>query len=56
MAKYFGGLVVLAYAAMAFSGYEPFTTERRGATPGESRRGRVGGAYFGGGTGYWGGK
>jgi hypothetical protein len=31
--KFFGGLVVLAYAAMALSGWEPFTTEERGELP-----------------------
>jgi hypothetical protein len=37
--KYFGGLVVLLYAAMAFSGWEPFTTEERGRVPDATRRG-----------------
>jgi hypothetical protein len=38
--KYFGGLVVLAYAAVAFSGWEPFTNEERGkVAPGDVRRG-----------------
>lgn len=54
MVKYLGGLVVLAYAAMAFSGYEPFTTEQRGKLPSDARRG-AGGAFFWT-TGYWGGK
>lgn len=37
--KFFGGLVVLAYAAMTFSGWEPFTTEERGKVPDDVRRG-----------------
>jgi hypothetical protein len=37
--KYFGGLVVLLYAVMAFSGWEPFTTEERGRVPDDVRRG-----------------
>lgn len=37
--KVFGGLVVLAYAAMTFTGWEPFTTEERGSLPPDARRG-----------------
>jgi hypothetical protein len=38
--KYFGGLVVLLYAAMALSGWEPFTTtQARSRLPDEARRG-----------------
>jgi hypothetical protein len=28
--KYIGGVVVLLYAVVAFSGWEPFTREQRG--------------------------
>jgi hypothetical protein len=37
--RLFGGLVVLAYAAMALTGWEPFTTEERGKVPDDVRRG-----------------
>ncbi|WP_224242299.1 hypothetical protein [Hyalangium gracile] len=37
--KFFGGLVVLAYAFMAFTGWEPFATEERGKVPDDVRRG-----------------
>ncbi|EAU69419.1 hypothetical protein STIAU_3691 [Stigmatella aurantiaca DW4/3-1] len=37
--KYFGGLVLLLYGAMAFSGWEPFTKEERGKVSGDVRRG-----------------
>jgi len=30
--KYIGGIIVLLYAAVAFSGWEPFTREQRGQT------------------------
>jgi hypothetical protein len=29
--KYIGGVVVLLYAVVAFSGWEPFTREERGS-------------------------
>lgn len=35
--KIFGGLVVLAYAAMTLSGWEPFTTEEKGSVPDDVR-------------------
>ncbi len=38
MMKYFGGLVVLLYGAVAFSGWEPFTNEERGKVPTDVRR------------------
>ena len=37
--KYFGGVILLAYAAVSFLGWEPFTTEERGALPADARRG-----------------
>ena len=37
MGKWLGALVLLAYAALAFSRYEPFATEERGALPGDAR-------------------
>lgn len=37
--KILGALIVLGYAAMAFSGYEPFTTQERGSVPADARRG-----------------
>jgi hypothetical protein len=43
--KFFGGLVVLLYAAMAFSGWEPFTTEERGRVP-DDVRGRPNGVFL----------
>jgi hypothetical protein len=36
--KYLGGLILLAYMAIAFTGWEPFTTEERGAVPSDVRR------------------
>jgi len=36
--KYVGGLILLAYAAIAFTGWEPFATEERGAVPNDVRR------------------
>lgn len=36
--KYVGGLILLAYAALAVSGWEPFTQEERGVVPGDVRR------------------
>ncbi len=36
--SYFGALVVLAYAAIAFTGWEPFTSQERGALPSDARR------------------
>ena len=37
--KYFGGLILLAYAAISFLGYEPFGSEERGKLPPDARRG-----------------
>jgi len=52
--KIFGALVLLAYAAIAFTGYEPFTTEERGKVPQEYRD-RPGGLFLWH-SGYHGGK
>jgi hypothetical protein len=41
--KYIGGLIVLLYAWVAFSGWEPFTREERGRADVRS----------GGGVRYW---
>lgn len=37
--KWFGGLVLLGYAAMMVSGWSPFTREERDRVPGNVRRG-----------------
>lgn len=37
--KWIGGIVVLGYALMAFSGWEPFAREQRGKVTGDVRRG-----------------
>ena len=37
--KYFGGMVVLVYAALAFTGFEPFSREEKGRVPTDARRG-----------------
>ncbi|MGA9522677.1 MAG: hypothetical protein WBV82_14515 [Myxococcaceae bacterium] len=39
MTKYFGALVLIAWGAMTWFGYEPFTRQERGTVPAESRRG-----------------
>jgi hypothetical protein len=53
--KYFGGLVVLLYALVAFSGWEPFTREKRGmATLRGGTSGSSGARFWTG--GYMGGK
>lgn len=39
MMKYFGGLVVAAYAAMTFAGWEPFSSTERGKLPPDAKRG-----------------
>lgn len=36
--KYVGGAILVLYAVVAFTGYEPFTTEERGAVPTDVRR------------------
>lgn len=51
--KWFGGLVVLAYAAAAFTGWAPFSDEDRGKVPENVRRGPGGvllwtGGFMGG--------
>jgi hypothetical protein len=49
--KYFGGLIVVLYAAMAFWGWEPFTQSERGkvtrGTSGSTSRYRSG-SFMGG--------
>lgn len=52
--KYAGAGIVLAYLALAVSGYEPFTTEQRGSVPSEYRSRP--GALFLWHSGYHGGK
>ncbi|CAM4532658.1 MULTISPECIES: hypothetical protein [Myxococcus] len=51
--KWFGGLVLLGYAALTISGWSPFTKEERDKVPGNVRRGPGGvllwtGGYMGG--------
>ncbi|MFP2908971.1 hypothetical protein ACLESD_28805 [Pyxidicoccus sp. 3LFB2] len=51
--KYFGGLVLLGYAALTLSGWWPFSSEQRDQVPGNVRRGPGGillwtGGYQGG--------
>lgn len=51
--KWFGGLVLLLYSGLAFSGWSPFTDEERGQVPANVRRGPGGvllwtGGYMGG--------
>jgi hypothetical protein len=53
--KYFGGLVVLLYGAVALSGWEPFTKEERGKVPGDARRTGPNGVFIWAG-GFQGGK
>lgn len=48
--KIFGALVVLGFAAITFSGYEPFTTATRGAPPTAAKRGPGGTLLWFGGT------
>lgn len=36
--KYFGGLVLLGWAALTFTGYEPFAGHERGTVPADVRR------------------
>jgi hypothetical protein len=58
--KYIGGLVVVLYGVMAFSGWEPFTRAQRGTVTSSSSRGTGGGFFMGGsryrGGGFMGGK
>ena len=37
--KWFGGLVLLAYAGLTMSGWWPFSSEQRDQVPGNVRRG-----------------
>lgn len=37
--RYFGAIVVLAYAAISFTGFEPFSRDQRGPLPPDARRG-----------------
>ncbi|WP_338870147.1 hypothetical protein [Myxococcus stipitatus] len=51
--KWFGGLVVLLYSAVVWSGWSPFTREERDRVPGNVRRSPGGvllwtGGYMGG--------
>ncbi|MBF5045159.1 MULTISPECIES: hypothetical protein [Myxococcaceae] len=43
--RFLGGLVVLLFAYLAFTGWRPYTAEERGQLPGDARRG-PGGAIF----------
>jgi hypothetical protein len=52
--KFIGGLIVLLYAWVAFSGWEPFTREERGQVPGDVRSNPRGVRYWTG--GFMGGK
>jgi hypothetical protein len=53
--RYMGGVIVLLYAAMAFSGWEPFTREERGQVAARGGTSGGSGARFWTG-GYMGGK
>jgi hypothetical protein len=44
--KYFGGLILLAYVAIALMGYEPFTTAQRGTAPALVGRGSSGPGFW----------
>jgi len=37
--KYWGALILLGYAVMAFTGYEPFSSHERSKVPPDARRG-----------------
>jgi hypothetical protein len=43
--KYLGGLILVAYAAVAFLGIEPFTQSQRGKLSADARR-APGGVFF----------
>lgn len=44
--NYFGGLILLAYAAITFLGFEPFGADERGAPPPGVRRGPSGTLFW----------
>jgi hypothetical protein len=49
MTKYVGGLLLLLYGVMVYTGYEPFAGGRRGSVPAGTRR-APGGTFL-----WWGG-
>ena len=47
--RFVGGVFVLLFAYMAFTGYRPFTRDERGRLPGDARRGPGGVIFWTGG-------